>query len=186
LRQISSALEVAMFRLHRHGACWSGFVLACAVALPLLSGNRTLDPVDGSAILYAQELPPAFRTAVNLVALDVQVVATQGRPMPGLTAEQFDISIAGHKRRVVRAELLHADEGAIIRGLVPTAAALAACAFGFARSSKGVHAHYLLGIEPSDADRSGMKHPKVTVNDKTLAVRRLAWRSRVAATPGGR
>src|SRR5688572_29186012 len=31
------------------------------------------------AILFAQELPPAFRSAANLLILDVQVVAAQGK-----------------------------------------------------------------------------------------------------------
>jgi hypothetical protein len=182
-----------MFRLHRPGACWSGVVLASAFVLPLLSGDKTGDSVESSAVLFAQELPPAFRTAVNLVTLDVQVVATQGRPMPSLTAEQFGVSMAGRKRRVVRAELLHADGGTITRGAMPAdtdAATLAACVFGFERSSNGANAHYLLGVEPNDTDRSGTKHPKVMVNDRTPAVRRWAWRSRVAVTPatapGGR
>jgi hypothetical protein len=160
------------------------FVLASVFVPTLLSACKTGDSGAGSAVLFAQELPPAFRTAVNLVTLDVQVAASQSRPMPGLTAEQFDVSIAGRKRRVVRAELLHADEGAINRGLAhPDAATRAACVFGFERSSKGANAHYLLGVEPSDTDRSGIKHPKVTVTDKTVAVRQWAWRSRVAETP---
>jgi hypothetical protein len=172
-----------MFRLRRSGVFWSGVVLACAVALPLLSEHKTGDSGEGSTALFAQELPPAFRAAVNLVILDVQVAAAQGRPMPGLTTEQFDVRIAGRERRVVRAELLHADEGAITHGARPTntdAAALAACVFGFERSSKRAHAHYLLGVEPSDLDRSGIKHPKIKVNDKTLTVSRWAWRSRAA------
>jgi hypothetical protein len=97
---------------------------------------------------------------------------------------QFDVSIAGHKRRVVLAEFVHTDEGPINRSPIPArrdAASLAACVFGFERSAKGANAHYLLGVEPSDTDKSGIKQPKVKVNDKALAVRRWAWRSGVAA-----
>jgi hypothetical protein len=182
-----------MFRLHRPGACCSGVVLASAFVLTLVPGDKTGDWLEGGAVLSAQELPPAFRTAVNLVMIDVQVVVTQDKPIPDLTTEQFDVSIAGHQRKVVFAELLHADEGPVTRGARPAhtdAATVAACVFGFERSSKGANAHYLLGVAPSDTDKNGIQHPKVRVKDKTLAVRRWAWRSRVAmtpaATPGGR
>jgi hypothetical protein len=116
--------------------------------------------------------------------MDVQVVAAQGKPVPGLTTAQFDVTIAGRKRRVVLAEFVHADEGPINRSPTPAhrdAARIAAFGFWFERSAKGANAHYLLGVEPSDTDKSGIKHPKVKVNDKALTVRRWAWRSRVAA-----
>lgn len=185
-----------MFRLQKPGALWSGVVLACAFVSPLFSGHHTTgrpvgpaktgagDSARGGAVLLVQETPPAFRTAVNLVLIDVQVVVPQGKPIPDLTTGQFDVSIAGHPRKVVLAELLHADEGAVTRGAAGAhsdAATRAACVFGFERSSKGVNAHYLLGVEPSDTDKGGIKHPKVRVKDRTLAVGRWAWRSRAAA-----
>jgi hypothetical protein len=146
------------------------------------------DSATLGAVPFAQEPLPGFRTTVNLVTIDVQVVAAQGKPMPGLTTEQFDVSIAGRKRRVVLSEFLHADEGPVTRGLANTDAATSAgCVFAFTRSANGANAHYLLALEPSDADKSGIKHPRVKVNDKTLAVRRWAWRSPVAAaTPAAR
>ena len=131
-----------------------------------------------------QETPPAFRTAVNLVMIDVQVAVAQGRPMTDLATGQFDVSIAGHQRKVVLAQLLHADEGPVTRSVPHTdAATRAACVFGFERSSKGANAHYLLGIEPSDTDKRGIKHPKVRMKDKALVARRWAWRSRAAVPP---
>jgi hypothetical protein len=156
-----------MFRLQRLGALLSGVVLACGV-------------------LFAQETPPAFRTAANLVMIDVQVVGAQGKPIPDLATEQFEVSIAGHQRKVVLAELLHADEGPVTRGPARSnAATRAACVFGFERSSKGANAHYLLGLEPSDTDKSGIKRPKVRMKDRALAAQRWAWRSRAAVPPAG-
>ena len=180
-----------MFRVGRSGTRWPGIVLACAFLPSFISADqadrRQLeattvgagDSANGSAVLFTQEPPPAFRTAVDLVIVDVQVVAAQGKPMPGLTTAQFDVSIAGRKRRVVLAEFVHTDEGPINRS--PRTASVAACVFGFERSAKGANAHYLLGVEPSDSDKSGIKHPKVEVNDKALTVGRWAWRSRVPA-----
>jgi hypothetical protein len=77
--------------------------------------------------------------------MDVQVVA-QGRPMPRLTPGQFDVSIAGVKRSVVLAEFVHADEGPVTRGL--TTSSVATCVFAFARSGKGINAHYLVWNRP--------------------------------------
>lgn len=182
-----------MFRVERSGTRWSGVILACAFVPPLFfsadrAGGRQVeaaragagDSANGSAVLFTQEPPPAFRTAVNLVIMDVQVVAAHGKSMPGLTTAEFDIGIAGRKRNVVLAEFLHADEGPITSSPTP-AHRDAACVFGFERSSNGANAHYLLGVEPRDSDKSEIKRPKVKVNDKALTVRRWAWRSRVAA-----
>src|SRR5688572_724644 len=166
-----------MFRAEGSGTGWSQVVLTWMFVLRLFSadwaGSRPVEAVsvgdggsaNGSAVLFRQEPPPAFRTAVNLVIMDVQVVAAQGKPMPGLTSAQFDVSIAGHKRRVVLAEFVHADEGPITNGPSP-AHRTAACAFGFERSAKGVNAHYLLGVEPRDTDKGGIRNPKVKMNDK--------------------
>ena len=113
-------------------------------------------------VLFAQEPPPAFRAGASVVTIDVQVAAAQGKPTAGLTAEQFDVSISGRRRKVVRAEFLHADEGPVTRGPAsPEPVTRAACVFGFERSSTAPHAHYLLGVEPSDTDKSGIKHPRV-------------------------
>jgi hypothetical protein len=179
-----------MFRVQRSGLVGRRIVLACAFLPSFISADqlgrrpveatvRTGDSANGSAVLITQEPPPAFRTAVDLVIVDVQLVAAQDKPVPGLTTAQFDVSIAGRKRRVVLAEFVHDDEGPINRS--PWTASVAACVFGFARSAKGANAHYLVGVERADADKSGIKHPKVKVSDKALTVGRLAWRSRVAA-----
>ena len=178
----------------RHRALSSGIVFACAFVLPLFSGHQTGarpvgtattaggDSANGVAVVLPQATPPAFRAAVNLLTIDVQVVAAQGKPMPALAAEQFDVRIARRQRKVVFARLLHTDEGAITQGVrIPTdAATRAACAFGFERSSNGTNAHYLLGVEPSDTDRGGIKRPRVRVYDRALTVGRWAWRSRIA------
>ena len=138
----------------------------------------TGDSASGSAVLFTQEPPLAFRTAVNLVIIDVQVVAAPGKPVPGLTTAQFEVSIAGRTRRAVLAEFVHADEGPINR--TPRTTSVAACVFGFERSATGTNAHYLLGVEPGDI-KCGTKPPKIKVNHKDLTARRRSWRCRVAA-----
>lgn len=48
--------------------------------------------------------PPLFRTGVDLLPVDVIVVDDQGRPVRGLTPDDFAVSIDGEARRVLSAE----------------------------------------------------------------------------------
>ena len=50
--------------------------------------------------------PQVFRSSVDLVRVDVQVVTSDGHPMIGLTADDFEVGIDGDRRRVVSAELV--------------------------------------------------------------------------------
>lgn len=50
--------------------------------------------------------PLAFRTGVELVAIDVTVTDRQGQPLRGLGPEDFVVSVAGQPRRVVSAEFV--------------------------------------------------------------------------------
>jgi VWFA-related protein len=65
-----------------------------------------------SAAASAQQPPPAppqqpvFRGGVDMVRVDVQVVASNGEPIVDLTAADFQVAIDGRPRRVVSAELV--------------------------------------------------------------------------------
>lgn len=50
--------------------------------------------------------PPLFKSSVELVAVDVQVVDREGRPILRLPAEQFDVSIDGRRRQVVSVDMV--------------------------------------------------------------------------------
>jgi VWFA-related protein len=52
------------------------------------------------------EQAPTFRSGVDLVSVDVQVVDGEGRPIAGLTPDRFDVLIAGKGRKVVSAEYI--------------------------------------------------------------------------------
>jgi VWFA-related protein len=58
-----------------------------------------------------QEPPqqPTFRTGVDLVAVDVAVMDSRGRPVDDLRAPEFLVKIDGQQRRVVSAELVRID-----------------------------------------------------------------------------
>jgi hypothetical protein len=141
-------------------------VLACACLAPMA--------------LAAQEAAPTFRAGADLVTIDVQIVPVRGTSVPVLTADLFDVRIAGQKRTVVSAVFVHYDEGAIVRpssaqGIDP--AALATCVFRHLRTADAVHAHYRLAIETREADRKKVSKVRVKVSDKTVSLRGWAWRS---------
>lgn len=50
--------------------------------------------------------PPVFGTGVDVVAVDVNVVDGQGRPVPSLQPSDFTVSVDGQVRRLVSAEFL--------------------------------------------------------------------------------
>ena len=49
---------------------------------------------------------PLFRSAVDLVAVDVQVVDANGNPTRNLAPDRFEVTIGGRRRRVVSAEYI--------------------------------------------------------------------------------
>ena len=51
-----------------------------------------------------QDAPAPIRVAVDVVAVDVQVIDRSGRPVPDLGPEKFTVTINGRRRRVVSAE----------------------------------------------------------------------------------
>ena len=73
-----------------------------------------------------QEQPrPTFRSGVDLVAVDVQVVDRDGKPMPALTIADFDVRIDGRKRAVVSADLVSYDAGIVGKAAPPAVAKIA-------------------------------------------------------------
>src|SRR5215831_2406612 len=47
-----------------------------------------------------------FRSSVDLIAVDVQVIDRDGHPVLGLPLDRFAVTIDGRRRRVVSAELV--------------------------------------------------------------------------------
>jgi len=77
-----------------------------------------------SAGMLAQTLQmPVFRSSIELVAVDVQVVDGEGRPITSLTADQFDVALDGRHRQVVSANLVRYSQSATRtsrQAIVPT------------------------------------------------------------------
>lgn len=67
-----------------------------------------------------QQAPrPTFRSGVDLVAVDVQVVDRDGKPLPALTPADFDVRIDGRKRAVISADLVSYDAGIVGKAAPP-------------------------------------------------------------------
>src|SRR5688500_7784821 len=75
-------------RRRLHGA-WSAVLLAGACAVATLSAQGT-----------------SFRAAVDLIAVDVQVVDADCNPTDVLKSKAFEVSINGRRRQVASAEFI--------------------------------------------------------------------------------
>ena len=95
--------------------------LALAIGVVML-GAATLCGA-GQQPERPQKPTPTFRSSLDVVAVDVQVVDRNGAPVPGLGADKFDVTINGHRRRVLSAELV---ESRSATSLTPEERAVAA------------------------------------------------------------
>jgi VWFA-related protein len=75
--------------------------------------------VTGGYPVAARGQNPTFRASVDLIPVDVQVVDSDGKPVPGLEASQFEVTIDGHKRAVVSADLIDLRPRATVASLTP-------------------------------------------------------------------
>jgi hypothetical protein len=129
-------------------------------------------------IVFAQSSTPTFSGGVELFTISVHVVAARGKPLPDLTAERFDVSIAGRARRVVFAELIGYDGSGASTGPMPQADRTVLAGDGgvfFTRFTNQASALYVLGIETTEAERGSRVEAWVKANEKNVSVRRWAW-----------
>jgi VWFA-related protein len=82
-----------------------------------LAGILCLAPIGG-----AQQ--PVFRSSVEMIAVDVQVIGSDGNPIGQLGPESFEVSINGKRRKVASAQFVrHAEMAAALsanRGVAST------------------------------------------------------------------
>jgi VWFA-related protein len=63
-------------------------------------------------LAQGQNEPPVFKSGVDVLSVDVQVVGKGGHPITGLGSDAFVVTVAGKKRRVVSAELVDVHQAA--------------------------------------------------------------------------
>lgn len=67
----------------------------------------------GAVWLSAAEQQPTFRSTVDLIAVEAQVVTQNGDPIAALGPQDFEVSIRGRRRRVVSADFERAVRGPV-------------------------------------------------------------------------
>jgi VWFA-related protein len=72
--------------------------LALVFAIASTAGDRLASAPEQQA--------PTFRSGVEYVVVDAQVIDDEGRPLDRLRPEQFEVSIGGGRRRVVSAQFI--------------------------------------------------------------------------------
>jgi VWFA-related protein len=80
-----------------------------AIALVLAFGLMPVDvsrPAIRATASDVQAPSSIFRVGVDLIPVDVHVLDRGGRPVEGLTADKFEVTIGGRRRRVVSADLI--------------------------------------------------------------------------------
>jgi VWFA-related protein len=79
-----------------------------------------------SAAAQTQAPRPVFRSGVDLVAVEVQVVNRDGVPVPALGITDFEVKIDGKRRRIISADLVNFDPAVVAAAPAPAAAPPAA------------------------------------------------------------
>ena len=87
-------------------------------SLPLLAVTGVWLAVAAQPLVSQQ---PTFRLDTDLIAVDVQVVDEDGRPLTGLRRDQFEVSIQGESRSVLSVDLLRMVRGTSWSSLVDRA-----------------------------------------------------------------
>ena len=59
-----------------------------------------------------QKPQTTFRSGLDVIAVDVQVIDRNGVPVPGLGPDKFEVTINGRRRRVLSAELIESRSAA--------------------------------------------------------------------------
>jgi len=99
-------------------------MMRSAIAVATALAAAAVSWVDAARGQEPQQERPIFRASTDLVLIDAHVVARDGTPIQGLTAEQFEVFIDGRRRPVLSADFVRS--GAPISAVVEDAARAAA------------------------------------------------------------
>src|SRR5689334_19550581 len=78
--------------------------LLAASVIAATIGLAAQDPLSSPA-------PQTFRSAVDLVPVDVNIVDGTGRPIADLTAQDFSLKVDGKPRRIASAQFIGVTRG---------------------------------------------------------------------------
>ena len=132
--------------------------------------------IEPAIVARASRAQETFRTGVVLLTIDVQITPAKDAPLRELAAEDFEVVVFGRRRPVTSAARLHLDEASVVASPPrPGPDSDAGCIFGFHRKTDRPTAHYRLGIQPADTDRSA-RAVTVKTTDSAFATQWLVWR----------
>ena len=83
--------------------CW---VLGCSGAGCAVLGVWCWVVGAGCVVLSAQQTPPRFSSTVERIVIDVQVIDSQGRPIPQLGVEDFEVRFDRQPRTIASVEFV--------------------------------------------------------------------------------
>jgi VWFA-related protein len=131
----------------------AGGVLASVALAAAVVAAAPQDPAGQS------QVTPRFRAGIDVISVDVQVVDSEGHPAPGLTAEDFEVTIGGRRRRVVSADFIggppSAREATTPETPEAVSSSLSAAAGAEAPRGDGAARHiYVLAIDTSSFDQA--------------------------------
>jgi VWFA-related protein len=81
-------------------------LIALAILLSLSAAPLPVTASPDQNEGATQKPPTTFRSSLDLIAVDVQVIDRDGTPVAGLGPDKFEVTINGRRRRVVSANLI--------------------------------------------------------------------------------
>jgi len=81
-------------------------LIALITSLTLSAAPLSATAAPGQSQDAPQKPPTTFRSSLDLIAVDVQVIDREGTPIAGLGPDKFEVTINGRRRRVVSANLI--------------------------------------------------------------------------------
>src|SRR3954468_1440046 len=80
--------------------------ITLAIFLALSAAPPSVGAQSPPAQDAGQKPPTTFRSSLDLIAIDVQVIDREGVPVTGLGPDKFEVTINGKRRRVISADLV--------------------------------------------------------------------------------
>ena len=145
--------------------------MSVAASARLVAGSRrrvihvaSVATAIGAMLVAAPAAQQPFRSSVDVIAVDVQVVDREGNPIDALRPDSFEVSIKGQKRKVLSAEFIrHAwvDAG---KGVAAAAKGVVADVRPTSRGGRTMILAIDIGSFDPGAERAPMEAAKDFVN----------------------
>jgi VWFA-related protein len=134
-------------------------LIALATLLSLSAAPLPATALPDQGQDATQKPPTTFRSGLDLIAIDVQVIDREGAPVEGLGPDKFEVTINGKRRRVVSADLVES------RSALTLAPAERAAAAGGPSIIPMLPRVVVIAIDCLSFDASASRHVMATARD---------------------